>query len=48
MTSTPYTLKALREGTPPAKLLGVADAELMKRVTRDGDYSTWTKEFLGG
>jgi carboxyvinyl-carboxyphosphonate phosphorylmutase len=42
------TLKALREGTPPSKLLGVADAELMKRVTRDGDYSTWTKEFLGG
>ena len=29
------TLKALREGTPPSKLSGVADAELMKRVTRD-------------
>jgi carboxyvinyl-carboxyphosphonate phosphorylmutase len=42
------TLKALREGTPPSKLAGVADAELMKRVTRDGDYSKWTKEFLGG
>src|SRR5215470_6926636 len=42
------TLKALREGTPPGKLSGVADAELMKRVTRDGDYSRWTKEFLGG
>jgi oxaloacetate decarboxylase len=42
------TLKALREGTPPAKLSGVADAELMKRVTRDADYSRWTKEFLGG
>jgi carboxyvinyl-carboxyphosphonate phosphorylmutase len=42
------TLKALREGTPPSKLTGVADAELMKRVTRDGDYSKWTKEFLGG
>jgi len=42
------TLKALREGTPPSKLTGVADAELMKRVTRDGDYSRWTKEFLGG
>jgi len=41
------TLKALREGTPPSKLTGVADAELMKRVTRDGDYSRWTKEFLG-
>jgi carboxyvinyl-carboxyphosphonate phosphorylmutase len=42
------TLKALREGTPPSKLIGVADADLMKRVTRDGDYSKWTKEFLGG
>ena len=29
------TLKALRDGTPPGKLQGVADAELMKRVTRD-------------
>jgi len=42
------TLKALREGTPPSKLTGVADAELMKRVTRDGDYATWTKDFLSG
>ena len=40
------TLKALREGTPPAKLAGIADAELMKRVTRDGDYGKWTKDFL--
>ncbi|MBV8186111.1 MAG: isocitrate lyase/phosphoenolpyruvate mutase family protein [Alphaproteobacteria bacterium] len=42
------TLKSLREGTPPGKLTGVADAELMKRVTRDADYKKWTKEFLGG
>jgi len=42
------TLKALREGTAPSKLPGVADAELMKRVTREGDYGRWTKEFLGG
>lgn len=42
------TLKALRDGTPPSKLVGVADAELMKRVTREGDYTRWTKEFLGG
>ncbi len=41
------TLKALREGTPPAKLTGVADAQLMKRVTREADYTRWTKEFLG-
>lgn len=40
------TLKALREGTPPGKLAGIADAELMKRVTREADYLEWTKEFL--
>jgi len=42
------TLKALRDGTPPAKLPGVASADLMKKVTRDGDYARWTKDFLGG
>jgi oxaloacetate decarboxylase len=42
------TLKALREGTAPSKLQGVADAGLMKRVTRDDDYSGWTRDFLGG
>ena len=40
------TLRALRDGTPPNQLTGIADAELMKRVTRDGDYTKWTKEFL--
>ncbi len=42
------TLKALREGTPPSRLQGVADTDLMKRVTRDDDYSGWTRDFLGG
>jgi carboxyvinyl-carboxyphosphonate phosphorylmutase len=42
------TLRALKDGVPPGKLTGIADAELMKRVTRDADYSRWTKEFLGG
>jgi carboxyvinyl-carboxyphosphonate phosphorylmutase len=42
------TMKALRQGTPPAKLAGVASADLMKRVARDADYTRWTKEFLGG
>ena len=46
--ATYETLKALREGVQPAKLQGVADAELMKRVTREADYTGWTKEFLGG
>jgi len=42
------TLKALREGTQPADLQGVASAETMRRVTRDGDYKSWTEKFLGG
>jgi len=46
--ATYETLKALREGVQPAKLQGVADAELMKRVTREANYTGWTKEFLGG
>lgn len=46
--ATYETLKALREGVQPGKLQGVADAELMKRVTRETSYTTWTKEFLGG
>jgi carboxyvinyl-carboxyphosphonate phosphorylmutase len=46
--ATYETLKALREGVAPGKLAGVATAELMKRVTRDADYTQWTQEFLGG
>ena len=41
------TLKALRDGTPPRSSRR-RRAELMKRVTRDADYTRWTKEFLGG
>jgi len=44
--ATYETLKALREGVAPSRLQGVADADLMKRVTRDGDYTKWTKDFL--
>jgi carboxyvinyl-carboxyphosphonate phosphorylmutase len=42
------TLQALREGTPPKELTGVASAETIKRLTRDTDYRRWTAEFLGG
>lgn len=42
------TLKALREGMSPADLEGVASPELMQRVTRDGDYRRWMKDYLGG
>jgi carboxyvinyl-carboxyphosphonate phosphorylmutase len=41
------TLKALRAGTPPANIKSVASADLMKQVTRQADYSRWSKEFLG-
>ena len=42
------TLKALREGTKPGDLQGIASADTMRRVTRDGDYKSWTEKFLGG
>ena len=41
------TLKALRDGTPPAEIPGIAPEALMKQVTRDADYKGWIKEFLG-
>ena len=40
-------LKALREGTAPAQLEGVAGGELMKRLSRDSDYRNWMDEYLG-
>jgi carboxyvinyl-carboxyphosphonate phosphorylmutase len=40
------TLRALREGTAPEKLQGVANEELMKRVTRGEDYARWSRDFL--
>ena len=42
------TLKALREGTKPAELQGIASPELMRRVLREADYAGWTRDFLGG
>jgi carboxyvinyl-carboxyphosphonate phosphorylmutase len=42
------TLKALRDGTAPKDITGLASNELMKQVTRDADYKRWIKEFLGG
>lgn len=40
------TLKALREGTAPSDLQGIAPASMMKAVTRDADYAAWTRDFL--
>ena len=42
------TLKALRDGTPPAEIENLPSKELMKRVTRDADYRRWMNDFLGG
>ena len=41
------TLSALRAGTAPKDLKGLASAELMNEVTRAGDYDRWTREYLG-
>jgi carboxyvinyl-carboxyphosphonate phosphorylmutase len=41
------TLKALRDGTPPGKLEGVAPPALMNRVLRQAEYDAWTVDFLG-
>ena len=41
------TLKALREGTSPKNLKGLASAELTGRVTREKDMKARSGEFLG-
>ena len=41
------TLKALREGSPPKALKGLASAELMGRLTREADMKVRANEFLG-
>ena len=40
------TLKALREGTAPGQLTGLASKEMMEKVTRSEDYERWTRAFL--
>ena len=40
------TLRALRDGTKPSDLEGIASAELMQAVTRDADHASWTRDFL--
>ena len=40
------TLKALREGTAPKDLQGVAPGDLMKQLTRSEDYERMTKDLL--
>jgi carboxyvinyl-carboxyphosphonate phosphorylmutase len=40
------TMKALREGTPPEELQGIASAELMKKVTNKTDYENMFDKYL--
>jgi len=40
-------LQALRDGTAPAQLQGVASSELMKRLSRDANYRNWQDDYLG-
>ncbi len=40
------TLKALRDGTAPGEIGGVAPEALMKQVMRDAEYRAWIAEFL--
>ena len=42
------TMQALRDGTSPGNVDGVAPDDMQRRLTRDVDYKQWTKEFLGG
>lgn len=46
--ATHDTLKALRDGTKPADLTGLAPPDMMKRVTRREQYQSNMKDFLGG
>jgi oxaloacetate decarboxylase len=41
------TLKALREGTAPKNLKGLASSELTARATRDSEMKARTSDFLG-
>ena len=40
------TLKALRDGTAPDQLQGIASADLVKQLTRNASYQAWQDEFL--
>lgn len=42
------TMKALRDGTSPKQLKGLASGELVDRVTREADVKRRNKDFLGG
>ena len=41
-----HTLHALKNGTSPSDLTGLADANLMNQATHRSDYDRWMKEFV--
>jgi oxaloacetate decarboxylase len=41
------TLKALREGTPPKQLKGLASSELTARITREAEVKARSRDMLG-
>ncbi len=40
------SMRALREGTPPAKLPGLPPPELLGQASREADYAAWSSDFL--
>jgi carboxyvinyl-carboxyphosphonate phosphorylmutase len=40
------TYQALRQGTAPQQLAGIASDELMRQVTRAADYTRWSRDYL--
>ncbi|PWT75319.1 MAG: oxaloacetate decarboxylase [Proteobacteria bacterium] len=40
------TLRALRQGTPPEQLQGIADDQTMKRLMRNDEYNRWAGDWL--
>jgi carboxyvinyl-carboxyphosphonate phosphorylmutase len=41
------SMKALRAGTPPSRLAGLAPSSMISAVTRSGEYRRWMTQFLG-
>ena len=41
------TLQALRDGTTPEQLAGLATPGVMAQATREAEYRAWTQTFLG-
>ena len=39
-------LKALRQGIKPAELKGVADNQMIDRLSRNPEFDGWIKDFL--